>query len=179
MCISGLLKLLRDDPGAFEKHFKYFTAGVVLEVCIPFLPCIISVTRVSSQFMDLISGLTTTPTYELLKKAQSSSKVSCRVHSWLMPSLSVRFFRTKEYLKQMVTVRYLPEWFPGAAFKKQARIWGKSMMDSIVEPFKAVSSQHVSLSSPASFPCSPVVVKWYCRTIIHCDVVVENQSSPA
>jgi hypothetical protein len=34
-------------------------------------------------------------------------------------------------------VRYIPEWMPGARFKKNARIWGNAVLESSRTPFNA------------------------------------------
>ncbi|KAJ7172584.1 cytochrome P450 [Mycena filopes] len=38
-------------------------------------------------------------------------------------------------------LRFLPEWFPGAAFKTKAREWGKTLYEQSVEPYAWVKDQ--------------------------------------
>jgi hypothetical protein len=44
-----------------------------------------------------------------------------------------------------VTVKYLPEWFPGAGFKKKAKIWRKTVLNMPNAPFQFVKEQIVSV----------------------------------
>lgn len=45
----------------------------------------------------------------------------------------------------METVKHLPEWFPGASFRRQARI-GKCFMDAMrEEPFEYVKTCQVQM----------------------------------
>jgi hypothetical protein len=41
-------------------------------------------------------------------------------------------------------VKHVPEWFPGAGFKRKARIWRKSLTDMNVVPFEAAKLALVS-----------------------------------
>ena len=40
-------------------------------------------------------------------------------------------------------VKYVPEWFPGAAFQREARIWKEYAMKMLNEPFDIVKRQLV------------------------------------
>ena len=42
------------------------------------------------------------------------------------------------------SVRYIPEWFPGASFKKQARIWRETIIQLPLVPFEAVKEAFAS-----------------------------------
>jgi hypothetical protein len=42
-----------------------------------------------------------------------------------------------------VTVRYLPEWFPGAKFKRDARIWNEELQELVHYPYRAVKEDLV------------------------------------
>lgn len=41
-------------------------------------------------------------------------------------------------------LKYLPEWFPGAGFQKEAKEWKKTLTRFVEEPFKAVKQGMVS-----------------------------------
>ena len=46
-------------------------------------------------------------------------------------------------------MRHLPDWFPGAGFKRNAAIWKKKMEEFVDEPYAFVLNERVlSLSSP-------------------------------
>ncbi|KAJ7579388.1 hypothetical protein C8J56DRAFT_796263, partial [Mycena floridula] len=45
------------------------------------------------------------------------------------------------------SVRYIPEWLPGAGFQKQARLWRPLYPAMIDVPFNFVKSQMVSADS--------------------------------
>jgi len=59
-----------------------------------------------------------------------------------------------EFLKGMVpgsflvdafpTLKHIPDWIPGIHFKKNARIWGKGMIDSCEVPFNEISKSFMS-----------------------------------
>lgn len=40
-------------------------------------------------------------------------------------------------------MKYIPEWFPGAEFKTQARIWREGVMDMIDKPWEVVKERMV------------------------------------
>jgi hypothetical protein len=41
-------------------------------------------------------------------------------------------------------VKYLPEWFPGAGFKRKAKAWRKRVLDMPTKPFQFVKKELVS-----------------------------------
>jgi hypothetical protein len=41
------------------------------------------------------------------------------------------------------TVKHVPEWFPGASFQKTAKIWAKTLADTVENPFQFVKRQMV------------------------------------
>ena len=45
---------------------------------------------------------------------------------------------------QALLVKYLPEWFPGAGFQKQARLWREHAVKMNAAPFEAVKQALVS-----------------------------------
>lgn len=47
-------------------------------------------------------------------------------------------------------LKYVPEWFPGASFKRKAREWKKSTISMIETPFAAAKEKVVSLTWPLS-----------------------------
>lgn len=42
-------------------------------------------------------------------------------------------------------VKYVPDWFPGAGFKKQAKEWNKVTTATAEEPFAYIKEQAVCL----------------------------------
>lgn len=44
----------------------------------------------------------------------------------------------------MFIVKYIPEWFPGAGFKKAAREWSKTVQEVADVPFKHVKEEMVN-----------------------------------
>jgi hypothetical protein len=41
-------------------------------------------------------------------------------------------------------VKYIPEWFPGAGFKKLARMWAESLLKAIQDPYDFTKARIVS-----------------------------------
>jgi len=66
-----------------------------------------------------------------------------------------------EFLKGMVpgsflvdafpTLKHIPDWIPGIQFKKNARIWGKGMIDSCEVPFNEISKSFSEGTAAFSF----------------------------
>ena len=52
----------------------------------------------------------------------------------------------------LTLVRYLPEWLPGAGFKKQAREWGRIVSDFYDKPFAFVKHQMVRATHAYEVP---------------------------
>jgi hypothetical protein len=72
---------------------------------------------------------------------------------WLVDSFPIRkhtindesfVIRILTYNIDVVTVQFLPDWCPGAGFKRKAKEWGKRMKLSLSEPFHFVKRQLVS-----------------------------------
>lgn len=50
----------------------------------------------------------------------------------------------------IIAVKYIPEWFPGAGFKRQARIWRRTFMDLVDRPYAFVQQQiRQGISNPS------------------------------
>jgi hypothetical protein len=47
-------------------------------------------------------------------------------------------------------VKYIPEWIPGAGFKRKARVWGKGMLDMCTTPFNDTYKSFVSRTCTAT-----------------------------
>jgi hypothetical protein len=47
-------------------------------------------------------------------------------------------------------VKHIPEWVPGAGFKRKARIWGRCGLDSRRIPFEEASKLYVSFNIATS-----------------------------
>ena len=67
--------------------------------------------------------------------------------SFLVDTFPIRTFQSAMFPKNYisVTVKYVPEWFPGAGFQKKAKIWRKSVEEMNTKPFEAVKESLVSL----------------------------------
>lgn len=50
----------------------------------------------------------------------------------------------------MGLVKYLPDWFPGAGFKRNAVIWKKKIEEFVDKPYQFVLDERVYHSSPVS-----------------------------
>ncbi|KIM67833.1 hypothetical protein SCLCIDRAFT_1189995 [Scleroderma citrinum Foug A] len=48
-------------------------------------------------------------------------------------------------------LRYVPEWFPGAGFKRMAREWNATLQDMVDQPYKFVKDQMAAGIAPKSF----------------------------
>jgi cytochrome P450 len=48
-------------------------------------------------------------------------------------------------------LEYLPEWMPGAAFKKTARLWRRSLFDTVTMPYEFVKQQMAARKNDSSF----------------------------
>jgi hypothetical protein len=45
------------------------------------------------------------------------------------------------------TVKYVPEWFPGAGFQKKAKLWRQYVDEMRIRPFEVVKQDLVSVMS--------------------------------
>lgn len=61
----------------------------------------------------------------------------------LLPFCALHPDCEKFVLIHLYIVKYVPEWFPGADFQRQARIWRKSVMAARNEPYDVVKGQMV------------------------------------
>lgn len=67
---------------------------------------------------------------------------------WWMLSLGVSNVTAYNLLSgclKFIPVKYIPEWFPGANFQKEARLWKASVMEMLHRPFDVVKSRMVSI----------------------------------
>ena len=66
-------------------------------------------------------------------------------HIWLISYRYVWSFNVSLCtLSYAVSVRYVPEWFPGASFRKKARIWRETISQLPLVPFEAVKATLVT-----------------------------------
>ena len=54
---------------------------------------------------------------------------------------------------QALSVKYVPEWIPGAGFQRRARVWRKSAVEMNTLPFEAVNQALVISFCPHSLSC--------------------------
>jgi len=124
----GLLALLRDKPESFEDHYKYLSSGIILEI---------------------IYGLKIQPINDpFVKIVERGLDVISR---GLIPGT---------YLVDAfpVSVKHMPEWFPGAGFKRNAKKWGEEFMASFRVPFAEISRSFKAGTATPSF-----VTSWLSR----------------
>lgn len=61
---------------------------------------------------------------------------------WLVDVLPIRMFNQFPYFLYVLTghdsVKYLPEWIPGAGFQRQARLWRGDSVVMTDNPFNAI-----------------------------------------
>jgi len=50
-----------------------------------------------------------------------------------------------------ISVKYLPDWFPGTGFKRTAVAWRKTLMDSADKPFEFVKRQIAQRTNKSSY----------------------------
>jgi hypothetical protein len=50
-----------------------------------------------------------------------------------------------------MSVKYLPDWFPGAEFKRTAAAWRKTMIDAVNTPFDFVKWQMAQRTNKPSY----------------------------
>jgi len=122
-CGLGMLSLLRDDPNSFEKHYKYFSSGIILE----------SIYGFTVQLID-------DPYAAAAEKG--------------MEEISQGFLPGAFLVDAFPILKYTPEWFPTAQFKRNARKWGKAFLDCCREPFEEVSQSMVTGLAKSSFVSS-------------------------
>lgn len=73
---------------------------------------------------------------------------------WLVDSLPWRKSSSSAlcwiytYLIWFLLVRFLPDWFPGAGFKRQAKQWCDQLYNQSLEPHDYVKQQLVRILSP-------------------------------
>lgn len=74
----------------------------------------------------------------------SFSCYECRLVSGrLAPILYVSIPSVSENAVKYLSVRYIPEWFPGAKFQREAREWRVPVFDMLNKPFEFIKSRMV------------------------------------
>jgi hypothetical protein len=98
-------------------------------------------------------------------------------HSWLTSCHPVRLcgFLTcaSDGLTISVLVAKVPEWVPGAGFKRKAREWHDTLEEMVAAPYKFVKDQMVRLHLMVLQSCIKVnfTGRWYCPQIFHLESV--------
>ena len=78
-----------------------------------------------------------------MPESGSSSREPWHVSSRCHPNAFVLSFHSKD-LSHISLVRHVPEWVPGASFKKKARIWRETVLRLPMAPYEAVMEALVS-----------------------------------
>jgi len=119
----GMLGLIRDDPHSFDKHYKYFSSGIILEALYGF-----GVKPIDDPYVIAVEKGMEDLTKGLLPGA------------FLVDAFPI--------------LKHVPEWFPGAGFKRNAREWGNAFLTCFSEPFAEISQSFEEGTANPSFATS-------------------------
>ncbi|KZW03025.1 cytochrome P450 [Exidia glandulosa HHB12029] len=76
---------------------------------------------------------------------------------------------TGAYLVDLVpALKYLPDWFPGAQFKRDAKAWREIQLRSKEVPFRSIVNDMADGTAP------PSIAKWLIESRLHDEEVVKN-----
>lgn len=98
------------------------------------------------------------PLIYIAEKGANAFSVSTQRGKWMVDTFPIRAFASlyisRSIEKPNKKVKYLPQWMPGAEFKRLAASWKKLVLDELDIPFEFVKQKLVILSSPCLFPAS-------------------------
>lgn len=124
--------------------------------------CLIAIRNAAAVIMKIAFGYQVTEDNDhFVALAEESMRVGSLAGApgkWLVDSLPIRESMSANDLLSLIhdiVVRYLPDWAPGASFKKQAKAWSHQLYTQSLEPHNYVKEQLVS----AVFLC--------CRFVSH------------
>ncbi|KAI0643677.1 cytochrome P450 [Trametes meyenii] len=125
----ALLKRLLDDPGNYEGHIRRYAGSLTLLVVYGH-----RVTSNDDPFLTLAEECV-----DIL-----SNRITSGGGVWLVDVLPF--------------LRYLPSWFPGASFKRNANVWKVKMQELVDRPFESVKARMKEGSAVPSF-CTTLLDK--------------------
>ncbi|KAI0772509.1 cytochrome P450 [Trametes elegans] len=124
---QALLKRLLDDPNNFDSHIRRYAGSLVLLVVYGY--------RVSSNNDELLN--LAEECVDIL-----SNRVASGGGIWLVDVFPF--------------LKYLPSWFPGAGFKRNAAVWKAKMEEFVDMPFELVKDR---MAEGTAVPC-------FCTTLL-------------
>ena len=100
------------------------------------------------------------PYMELADRAMEGVKAAMNPGSYLVDFIPIRASNYSHYISNKIltcqyTVKYVPEWFPGATFKSQARVWKKALDDAMDVPWDSMKRTMVRLAAFSWFVVVP------------------------
>lgn len=65
--------------------------------------------------------------------------------AYLVDAIPIRelFLTAYHSFLSFFTVKYVPDWFPGAGFKRKAKLWNKYLTDGTMIPYEEVAKSFV------------------------------------
>lgn len=143
-----MLHRLAHDPEHFMEH------AALYEIIVFCTPQFLSFFRMAASLsVDVAYGIdiqsSNDPHLTLVKKSLESVIACVNPGSFLVDSMPIRastvLLEQLPLICSIKPVKHVPEWFPGANFKKRARQWRKDLEDAACIPFKIVKDRMASI----------------------------------
>lgn len=122
---NSFLRRLIADPSSYEKHTRRYAGGLTLSVVYGY-----EAASNDDKFLTLAEECV-----DLL-----ANRIASGGGIWPVDIFPV--------------LQYLPSWFPGAAFKRNASLWKAKMEESVDKPYEYVKTTMVSHRVP------PLCIAW-------------------
>ena len=95
------------------------------------------------------------PYIEMVERAHHAFTVAASPYAYAVDIFPIcacfpPLFHGSHSEKSTIAVRYLPEWFPGAKFKRDARIWNEELQELVQYPYRTVKEELVCLLAASS-----------------------------
>ena len=141
------LKRVLSKPEALSDHVRKYVPFIFASPPIHVLPIGLLAPSSFAFLTGTKSRRTMTPSSDSQTKPRSSSRLpQLPGHTWLTSSLFVCFSFPVSGLVALILyplVRHLPDWCPGAAFKRSARKWAATLSEMVDQPHNFVKQQIV------------------------------------
>lgn len=132
LAVNGMLRRLLESPTNFSEHVRHMAGQSIMSIAygIDVLEKDDPYIRIGETANDIVAATTVPGSY--MVDTLPLRKSPCTLHQvWLA-------------LISWYAVKYVPEWFPGAGFKRQAREW-RGIADAMLnDPFHVTKEAIVS-----------------------------------
>ena len=141
-----LLRKLYLTPKDFRQHLRYLPGAIIMEVrhdqifiSVWLIQSILGCIRYPSPSLQRSLYKDRRDIYGGGGRSRQSWQVSSRSHPYAFVLYS--HFMDASHIG---LVRHVPEWMPGASFRRKARIWRESIIRLPMAPYEAVNEALVS-----------------------------------